>query len=229
LLHGAGGSYESTFVDTGWERSIEAAGRSPVRVNLPGHGSPTASKDPGHYADLAGLLLPALPDGQFDAIGFSLGAKLLLELALRIPQRVGRLALGGVGDNVFAPESVGQAVADALEHGPTSTTPAAVLAFLRTWKPDGTHPLALAAVLRRPPNPVFSDDRLARIRAPVLVVNGANDPLMALGRRLAAALAEVETVIVPGAGHFDLPGQPLFKSAAIAFLNRGRGADSVVV
>ncbi len=124
-----------------------------------------------------------------------------------------------MGDNVFAPESVGAAVAEALERGPTAATPPAVLAFLKTWKPGGTDPLALAAVMRRPPNPVFTLDQLARINLPLLIVNGENDPVMALGGRLAAILPDVRTVRVPHSGHFDLPSQPSFKSAALEFLN----------
>jgi len=219
LLHGAGGSYQSTFVDTGWVQFVEAAGRTPIGVNLPGHASPAASKSPGDYADLTGLLLPVLPEEKFDAIGFSLGAKLLLELAIRAPERLGRLVLGGVGDNVFAPEAVGAAVAEALEHGPTPVTTAPVLAFLKTWKPGATNPLALAAVLRRPPNPVFSVDQLARINLPILIVNGENDPVTTLGGRLAATLANVRVASVPQSGHFDLPSQPQFKVAALEFLN----------
>lgn len=223
LLHGAGGSYQSTFVDTGWVEFLETAGRSVIGVDLPGHARPTASRVPGDYADLAGLLMPALPAGPFDAIGFSLGAKLLLELAIRARPRMGRLVLGGVGDNVFAPEAVGTAVADALERGPTPTTPPAVLAFLKTWQPGNTDPLALAAVLRRPPNPVFSEDQLARIDVPILIVNGANDPVLALGSRLATLLTNVRSVLVPDTGHFDLPSQPLFRSAAMEFLNGAIG------
>ncbi len=193
----------------------------PLAVNLPGHACPSASKSPGDYADLTGLLMPALPEGKLDAIGFSLGAKLLLELAIRMPERLGRLVLGGVGDNVFAPEAVGAAVAEALEQGPSPATPPAVLAFLKTWKPGGTDPLALAAVMRRPPNPVFSLDQLARISLPILIVNGDSDPVTALGGRLAATLANAQVVIVPNSGHFDLPSQPLFRSTALEFLNSG--------
>ena len=224
LLHGAGGSYQSTFVDAGWVGAIEAAGRSPIGVELPGHSSATASRNPSDYADLTGLLIPTLPPGKFDAVGFSLGAKLLLELALRVPERIGRMVLGGIGDNVFAPELVATAVAEALEHGPTPTTPPPVLAFLRTWKPGNTDPLALAAVMRRPANPVFSHERLATLGLPVLIVNGERDPVVALGQQLAASLKNARSVTVPNAAHFDLPKHEAFISAAIAFLTKGDGA-----
>lgn len=218
LLHGAGGSYQATFVANGWARALEAAGRTPVGLDLPGHSCPSASREPSDYADLAGLLIPHLPEGTFDAVGFSMGAKLLLELAIRLPGRMGRLALGGVGDNVFAPESVGLAVAEALENGPGPATPAPVLAFLKLWQPGTTDPLALAAVMRRPPNPVFTAERLRGIDVPILIVNGEHDPVVALGQRLTSSLAHVQTVLVPNTAHFDLPAQPSFISLATSFL-----------
>jgi pimeloyl-ACP methyl ester carboxylesterase len=222
LLHGCGGSFASAFEKTGWLDSMRRAGLVPVAVDLPGHGMIPAPRDPGHYADLAGLLLPSLPAGTFDAVGFSLGAKLLLELALRVPSRLGRLVLGGVGDNVFAPERVGGAAARALESGPDTSTPAAVLAFLSTWEPHRNDALAVAAVLRRPPNPVFTPERLAQLSQPVLVVNGSDDPVARDASRLLGSLGNVRHMALPGVGHFDLTAQLQFIAHAIEFLLEGR-------
>jgi pimeloyl-ACP methyl ester carboxylesterase len=175
-------------------------------------------RDPAHYADLAGLVANELPTGPFDSVGFSLGAKLLLELALRMPERIGRMVLGGVGDNVFAPEGVAEQAARALECGLAADTPPAVLAFLRTWEPQRNDALAVAAVLRRAPNPVFTPERLARITQPVLIVNGADDPVARSASRLLGSLAQVKHQTLPGVGHFDLPAQAAFIRAAISFL-----------
>ena len=90
---------------------------------------------------------------------------------------LGRLVLGGIGDNVFAPESIAEAAAHALERGATADTPPPVLAFLRTWEPERNDALAIAAVLRRPPNPTFTRSGLGRIAQPVLIVNGDADPV----------------------------------------------------
>jgi pimeloyl-ACP methyl ester carboxylesterase len=223
LLHGCGGSFASTFEATGWTDALRAAGRTPVKVHLPGHGVIPGPRDPAYYADLAGLVAKELPTGPFDAVGFSLGAKLLLELALRIPQRLVRLALGGVGDNVFAPEGVADQAAHALECGPDADTPAPVLAFLRTWEPQRNDALAVAAVLRRPPNPVFTPERLARITRPVLIVNGEEDPVARSASQLLGSLVRVQHQTLPGVGHFDLPAQAGFIRSAIGFL---QGAES---
>lgn len=228
LLHGCGGTRESTFVATGWVAALSDAGRSSIALHLPGHGTHSASRNPESYADLAGLLTPELPAGVFDVVGFSLGAKLALELAIRMPERIGRLALGGIGDNVFAPESIAGAVALALERGATPETPAPVLAFLETWEPARNDAVAIAAVLRRPPNPTFTEERLRRIVAPVLVVNGAEDPVARHWDRLMSGLTDATWVTLPGVDHFGLPAQAAFMRHAVDFLQHpeiGRGGD----
>ncbi len=176
LLHGCGGTAWATFETTGFSDALKSAGRTVLTPDLPGHGPGPRSHDPADYADLAGAMLEALPPGRFDAVGYSLGGKLLLEIAIRAPGRIGRLVLGGVGDNVFAPEVVAEAAAVALERGPQPDTPPPVLAFLKTWDPERNDPLAIAAVLRRPANPVFTEAGLGTVAGPVLLVNGDRDP-----------------------------------------------------
>jgi pimeloyl-ACP methyl ester carboxylesterase len=223
LLHGCGGSFASAFETTGWLEALRAAGRTPVKIHLPGHGVIPAPHDPAYYADLAGLVMKELPADPFDAVGFSLGAKILLEIALRAPTNVDRIVLGGVGDNVFAPEGIAEAAARALEQGPTQDTPPPVLAFLKTWEPERNDPLGVAAVLRRPPNPVFTPERLEGIVQPVLVVNGTADPVAREASRFFAGLPHAKRIALGGVGHFDLTAQAAFIGETIDFLQR---ADS---
>jgi pimeloyl-ACP methyl ester carboxylesterase len=218
LLHGCGGSVVSTFAEPGWLNALADRGRMAMAPDLPGHGASAASRNPADYADLAGLILPQLPQGPFDGIGFSLGSKLLLAITLRCAGRVQRLVLGGIGDNVFAEERVAAAAARALEHGAGPDTPAPVLDFLRTWEPQRNDPLAVAAVLRRPPNPVFSPDDLRHVCCPVLIVNGELDAVNQMGNRLESGLCNAHKRILPGVGHFDLPGRREFMREAIEFL-----------
>jgi pimeloyl-ACP methyl ester carboxylesterase len=120
----------------------------------------------------------------------------------------------------------------ALENGPTAETPAPVLAFLRTWEPAQNDPAAVAAVLRRPPNPIFNEARLGHIAQPVMIMNGSEDPVEAMGDRLVQALPNVRKMTLSGVGHFDLTAQPQFIARALEFLSepddadpdRGRGA-----
>ncbi len=218
LLHGCGGTARATFETTGMLAAMHRAGFAPLAPDLPGHGPGGHPHEPAAYADMAGMIAPRLPEGPLDAVGYSLGGKLLLELAIRAPGRFRRLVLAGVGDNVFAPETVAEAAASALEHGPTADTPAPVLAFLRTWEPDRNDALAVAAVLRRPPNPVFTLARLAAVKASVLLINGDADPAARVSTQLREALPDSRLLTLPGVDHFGLPGQAGFIAGAVDFL-----------
>ena len=223
LLHGCGGSPEQAFERTGWLDACAAAGREARVPRLPGHGRDGVSHDPTAYADLAGALIDDLPE-TVDIVGFSLGAKLALDIAVRFPDRVRRLVLGGIGDNAFAPEAIGEAAAHALENGPDEHTPPPVHAFLNTWDPTLNDALAIAAVLRRPPNPVLTEAGIASIRVPVAVVNGGADFVTSLGTRLIDALG-VEQVLLAGIGHFDLTEQREFRDFAVRFLTEASTKD----
>ena len=226
LVHGCGGSPDAAFVRTGWIDAFKRAGRDPVLVDLPGHGAGTQSHDPLSYADLSRSLSTRMPKGVIDAVGFSLGAKLLLEIAIREPKRIDRLVLGGLGDNAFAPEAIGEAAAYALEHGPTERTPPPVLAFLDTWERDRNDALAIAAVLRRPPNPVFDDEQLETLSLPILLVNGSEDPVGRSSDRLRGALKKAAVRTLAGAGHFDLTAQPEFVRLAVDFLSHAGTSET---
>lgn len=216
LLHGCGGSPEQAFAETGWIAAFATAGREVRAVRLPGHGRDGVSHDPAAYADLAGALIGELPE-TFDLVGFSLGAKLALDIAVRFPGRIRRMVLGGIGDNAFAPETIGDAAARALENGPDETTPPPVHTFLATWDPALNDPLAVAAVLRRPANPVLAEADISRIGTPVAVMNGGDDFVASMGTRLIDALG-VGQGLIPGVGHFDLTAQPAFRDLAVDFL-----------
>ena len=218
LLHGCGGTAHATFEATGMIGALKRAGRKPIALTLPGHGPTPRLRNAADFADLAGTVARELPAGRFDAVGYSLGAKILLELAFRMPARIGRMVLGAVGDNVFAPETVAEAAARALDEGVTPDTPPAVLAFLKTWDPTRNHAAVVAAVLRRSPNPVFSEVRLRAITTPILLVNGDADPATRVSDRLRASLPNVRLTMLPGVDHFGLTKQPEFVHAAVDFL-----------
>jgi pimeloyl-ACP methyl ester carboxylesterase len=217
LLHGCGGSPEDAFERTGWLAAFGNEGRDVRALRLPGHGRGHPSHDPADYADLAASLMGDMPEAPCDIVGFSLGAKLALDIAVRFPERVRCMVLGGIGDNAFAPETIGEAAAHALEHGPDEHTPSPVRAFLDTWNPALNDPLAIAAVLRRPANPVFTEADIAAISKPIAIVNGGADFVASMGTQLLGALG-VEQLLLLGVGHFDLTGQHEFRDFAVRFL-----------
>ncbi|MFD5722732.1 alpha/beta fold hydrolase [Streptomyces sp. NPDC127036] len=219
LIHGWGGSAASTWNNNGWNRALSEQGCTPWAIDLPGHGTQPQPHDPEFYADLASRLQEKLPfEGPLDAIGFSLGAKVLLELAARHPHRFRRLVLGGLGGNVFTPEPLGQDLADALETGVGANTPNAVRELVEYGVSHGNDPLALAACLRRVPNPVLTPDRLAKVSCPTLLVVGKNDRVAYPAQPLGEALPDADIRILPNTAHLDLPASATFQQLAAAHL-----------
>src|SRR6266571_427934 len=92
--------------------------------------------------------LDRLPDGPVDAVGFSLGARLLLGLAIAQPQRFRRIVTLGVGRNLFE-RSGSDVVANAIKAGTAPENPAAAY-FARLADHPENDREALIASLQAP-------------------------------------------------------------------------------
>ena len=201
-----------------------------VAVDLLGHGASDRPRDPARHAaarvadDLAALL-EALGVARAAVLGYSMGGRLALHLALAHPDRVEALVLesasAGIAD---AAERRARAAADArladdLERdgiaafvarwerlplwASQASLPAAARERLRAQR-LANDPAALAASLRGAGAGVTPPvhERLTALRAPTLLVAGALDAKYArLARELAAAIPDAPAVVVPDAGH----------------------------
>ena len=63
LVHGWGGSFETTWRASGFTELLADAGRQVIGVDLLGHGDAPKPHDPEAYADLTARIVDALPDG----------------------------------------------------------------------------------------------------------------------------------------------------------------------
>ncbi|GAA3543047.1 alpha/beta hydrolase [Amycolatopsis ultiminotia] len=217
LTHGWGGSAARTWRGSLLESALVDAGRTVVAVDLPGHGPGRASHDPGDYADLAEQLSATLPSRRpLDAVGFSLGGKLLLRLAADAPGRFRRLVILGVGHNAFAPENA-ELIATALLDGTPDGAPEEFRTLMTEARTSGNDPHALAAVIRRPTR-LLDHAALQRIEAQVLLVVGEDDPIAGPPDELAAALPTGRLVRIPGLGHCATPAAPQVQDAVATFL-----------
>lgn len=208
-----------------------------VRVDAPGHGG---SADV--HADLPGTAdLLAEVGGRGAWLGYSMGGRMVLHLALAHPEAVERLVLvsatAGIDDDVEREARVvaDDALAVAIEVD-------GVGAFLERWLAlplfagldDRTQfraerlantPEGLASSLRLAgtgtQEPLW--DRLGAIAAPTLVVTGAlDDKFTALGRRLTDAIGpNASLAVVEGAGHSPhLEQRDAFLAAVSPWLRR---------
>ena len=218
LLHGWGGSFASSFEAHGWTAAPAAANRTFLRMDLPGHADPDAPLDPAAYADLAASVAARLPPEPVDIVGYSLGAKIALALAIASPDKVRRLALFGIGDNLFAPEPAADVIVDALEQGVTADTPALAKGLVEYSQASGSNPLALAAVLRRRPNPVVDATALADLASRTMLINSSDDRVAQPDERLRNAMPGLTYVQLNGPGHVALPGDADVRRLSTEFL-----------
>jgi pimeloyl-ACP methyl ester carboxylesterase len=217
LVHGLGSSFEHGWRTTGWVDLLADARRSVIPVDILGHGTADAPHDPAKYAHLETSIELALPDDRgetVDAVGFSLGAQLLLRIAARTPERFGRLVLIGVGENVFRNDDT-RALADIFERG-VNPDDIGMRLFVQLARSAGNDPLAIAACLRRP-SEAFTPDDASRVTCPTLVVIGDRD-FAGPPEPLVDALPDVELVVLRGIDHFRTPSEFDCIDAALDFV-----------
>jgi 2-succinyl-6-hydroxy-2,4-cyclohexadiene-1-carboxylate synthase len=217
LVHGFAGTAGS------WDRfsnHLDPQRYRPVAVDLRGHGQNAALRPISFETCIDDLLLAA--PASFTLVGYSLGGRLALQLALAAPQRVERLVLisasaGIEDDDARAARLVSDLdLADRLDRlpieqfasewlaGPLFVGDAPEAQDLARSEIEKNSPASLACALRGLSvgrmEPLW--ERLGEISAPTMVVAGETDETyVALAKRMSSAIAGSELQIIQGAGH----------------------------
>jgi pimeloyl-ACP methyl ester carboxylesterase len=215
LVHGFASSFALNWQESGLSFLLEDAGREVIAVDLLGHGTAPKPHDPAAYVDLGARVVDVLPaEGKVDAIGFSMGARTLIEVTSAHPDRFDRVIFAGVGDNLFA-EGDREPIAHAIETGDGGPGGIAAL-FVNFASGSGNDPKALAACMRRNEPPI-TEAQLARITSPSLVILGDKD-FVGSGERLANALPDSTLKVLRNVEHFATPKDYGFIDACLEFL-----------
>jgi pimeloyl-ACP methyl ester carboxylesterase len=217
LLHGFATSSARTWWENGWLDLLSDAGRETVPIDILGHGKAEKPHDPAAYADLEGYVAERLPEGRVDAVGFSLGARLLLGVAIARPERFRRIVTLGVGRNLFE-RSGSDVVAEAIKAGDAPDNPAADYFARLAAHPENDRE-ALIACLQAPMRLLTAED-LSRVTASVLVCIGERD-FCGPGDPLVEALPYSSLVVLPRTDHFSTPKDFMAMDAALKFLEDG--------
>ena len=215
LVHGLGSSFEHGWRAPGWVDLLADADRPVIPVDLLGHGTADAPHDPAKYAHLESSIEQVLPDGEVDAIGFSLGSLLLLRLAARSPERFGRLVVMGVGENAFRTDDAHGDLAAAFERGGDPEDVQTRL-FVQLARTAGNDPLAMSACIRRPAEP-FTPADAAKVTCPTLLIIGDRD-FAGPPEPLVDALPNADLVVLKGVDHFRTPMEFECIDAALEFV-----------
>lgn len=201
LLHGFATSAQRTWREPGWIDLLADAGRSVIAPDLLGHGDAAKPHDVAAYADVERLVEDQLPDEPVDAVGYSAGARILLVLASRHPERFNRLVIAGLGGSIFQKRD-GNPVLDALE-GNTGEDDMIGGHFRSLASTPGNDPDALKAFIQRE-QPRLDRGHLAAITNATLVILGDKD-FSGPGEPLAEAMPDATLITLRGIDHFGLP------------------------
>ena len=217
LVHGWGGSFESTWRSSGFADLLEDSGREVIGVDLLGHGQAPKPHEPEAYSDLTLRILESMPDQACDVVGFSLGAITLLQLATNHPDRVRKMVLAGIGRNVIEADDSGahNSIVQALEGKVAADNNLARL-FVQYAEQPGNDKIALTSIMKRERSP-FSPEQLARVTCPVLVAIGDQD-FAGPGDGLVKLLPNAQLKVLKKCDHFATTENFEFFDAALDFL-----------
>lgn len=218
LLHGLATTAERTWRDNGWIDLLADTGRTVLAPDLLGHGSAPKPHEPAAYADIGSAVVAGLPGGPVDAVGFSLGARVLLARAAEDPGRFRRLVVAGVGANLFRRQDR-DVIVRALEGDADPGDPVARY-FAGLAAQPGMDGRALAALLQATEEPL-TREAVASVTCPVLVVIGDRD-FAGPPDPLVDALPDSRLVVLRGTDHFATPKDLRFIDATLDFLGAVR-------
>jgi 2-succinyl-6-hydroxy-2,4-cyclohexadiene-1-carboxylate synthase len=184
--------------------------------DIRGHGAASAAEPVTLEAVIDDIA--ALVPARFTLVGYSMGGRIALHVALAMPERVDRLVLVGASPGIADPDerAARRGADEQLAHQIEGST---IEEFARRWaatpvlagQPPWINedrlrndPIGLARALRGlgtgalPP----SWDRLGELAMPVTLVVGERDQkFAAVAGEMASAIPDAEVVVVPAAGH----------------------------
>lgn len=218
LLHGLATSAARTWGENGWLDLIAEAGREVIAIDLLGHGEADKPHDPAAYEQLEALVAAQLPSEPVDIIGFSLGARTTLALAIEDPTRFRKIVVAGVGANLFRDDAERhKAIARGVggDPDPEDRTSAYFSQLAESPEIDRD---ALAALLKRKRALPVTAEGLAGVPNPVLVVLGEND-FAGPADPLVEALPNATFLPLRRADHFSTVKDFAFIDGALQFLD----------
>lgn len=243
LLHGFMGSSASwggAVVD-----GLASTGRSPVLVDLPGHGRHAGVVAPWRFTveAVAADILRYAAHSPVDLVGYSMGGRLALDFAVTYPDRVRTLVLESASPGLETDEERAarraddEELANRLEDDgierfvdywedlPLFESQKALPSEVRAGHRAGrlrNHAPSLAAALRGLGTGALPShwSALPRCPVPTLILVGEMDTRYAeIGERMQARMPNAQLVVVPGAGHtVHLEKPAAWVEAVVGFL-----------
>lgn len=225
LIHGFASNARVNWFDTGWIDWLVQAGYRTIALDNRGHGGSVKLHHVDDYrldrmADDVTALIDHLDLQRVRAIGYSMGARILIDFASRQSDRLDQLVLGGIGATMAKAGLDREHIAAALLAPTLDDVGDPVGRSYRLFA-DQTRSdrQALAACIRGYGRPVDASET-ARISVPTLVAVGSKDAVAGPPSELAAMIPGAEVLDIPNRDHMRATGDRVFKEGVAAFFAR---------
>lgn len=222
LVHGFASSARVNWLDTGWIDWLVRADYRVIALDNRGHGQSVKPHDAEAYrlekmANDVKVLLDHLSLERVRAMGYSMGARVLLEFAISNSDRLEKLVLGGMGGTMAKAGLDKEPIATALLAPSLDSIDDPVGRSYRLFA-DQTRSdrQALAACIRGYGRPVDPAET-ARIAVRTLIAVGTKDVVAGSAAELAAMIPGAEVLDIPNRDHMRATGDKIFKEGVTSF------------
>ncbi len=217
FLHGLATSGQRTWGDNGWLDLVTEANRSAVIIDIPGHGKAYNNANDATFEKTIPFIIDQFPDSPIDAVGFSLGARILLTIASKDSSKFRKLVVAGVGENLFTRDyERGKRISEAISGQSQLDDPETQYFSQLADAPDINRETVLQ--LMNSPTIALDTDMISRIDCPVLVALGDKD-FAGPADRLVEALPYGSHLELRGVDHFSTPKNFTFIDGTLEFLD----------
>ncbi|HEV2967396.1 MAG TPA: alpha/beta hydrolase, partial [Candidatus Dormibacteraeota bacterium] len=203
VVHGFASDYRLNWVGTRWQEALTTAGFRLFGLDCRGHGRSDKPHDSAAYAiGIMGRdvtrLLDHLEVPSAGYLGYSMGARIGLQVVMDSPSRVRRAVLGGIGASGSIRSAA--AIAEAFLRGEPSDDPIAQ-SFYRFATARPTNDLVALAACIMGLQPRWDPAKLSAIRTPILVAAGDRDELAPDAPELVELIPSSRLVTIAGRDH----------------------------
>src|SRR5712692_908733 len=203
VVHGFASDYRLNWVGTKWQETLTGEGFRVIGLDCRGHGHSDKPHDLDAYrvevmAEDVRRLLDDLDVDVADYLGYSMGARIGLELVVDHPGRVRRAVLGGIG-TAGAIDSADAIARALLRDEPTDDPVAQTFYKFASARPTNDLRALAACIAGLRPNE--DPERLAAIQTPILIVAGDRDDIARGAPELVELIPTAHLVTILGRDH----------------------------
>jgi pimeloyl-ACP methyl ester carboxylesterase len=226
LVHGFGSNANVNWVHPGWVAELTRSGRRVIALDNRGHGQSgklyeSAAYHTSEMAQDVIALLDHLRIARADFMGYSMGARICAFIALKHPDRVRKLVLGGLGARLVEGVGLPESIADALLASSLDDVPDQTGRMFRSFAEQTRSDRKALAACIRGSRQTLTREGAASIKAPTLIAVGTKDDVAGSPHELAAMMPNAKALDIPNRDHMLSVGDKVFKAAVLQFLDSG--------